>query len=237
MPNPLVPDGVRPADDSSNATGPDGNSGFGAQPLAQTMTAAAAMRRLTGLLLALEQPHAAVDDMLARFVDWERELLAVAPPDSSPRIGPDASDTQRIYLDHAFDIGSYNPCVPEYRFDALDAERAEGRISFPLSYEGPPGLVHGGFLALFFDCIVQHQSCAAGLAGKTRSLALTYRRPVPLLTELRFDIERVVGDGGIESTARLMLGEKLLCSCVVSAVGSPPTALAGSQHGRRRTNE
>ncbi len=194
------------------------------------------MRRLTGLLLALEHPHAAVDDMLARFVEWERELTAAGPSDSSPRIGADVSNAQRIYLDHAFDIGSYNPCVPEYRFDRLDAERADGRINFPLSYEGPPGLVHGGFLALFFDCVVQHQSCAVGLAGKTRSLELTYRRPTPLLTELRFDIERVVGDRVIESTARLTLDETVLCSCVVSAVGSPPNALAGSQHARRRTN-
>ncbi|WP_024804272.1 hypothetical protein [Nocardia sp. BMG51109] len=219
----------------SNPSG--GGTGFGAPPLAQTRAAADAMRRLTGLLLSLEQPHAAVDDMLARFTDWERDLTAAAPPDSAPRIGPAGTDTQRVYLDHAFDIGAFNPCFPEYRFDHVDPEKAHGTVTFPLPYEGPPGLVHGGFLAVFFDCVVQHQNCAAGLAGKTRTLTVTYRRPTPLLTELRFDITRSVGESGIDSTARLLRDDKVLCIGQANAVAMQPTALPGTRFGARRTTE
>ncbi|WP_280386443.1 hypothetical protein [Nocardia wallacei] len=230
-----MPDRPTPGAGQAETAGPAGGSGFGAQPLDQTRAAAAAIRRLTGLLLSLEQPHAAVAEMLARCGEWERELTAAAPPDNSPRIGADAVGTQRIYLDHAFDIGSFNPCFPEYRFDHVDARHARGRVTFALPYEGPPGLVHGGFLAVFFDCVVQQQNCAAGLAGKTRSLTVTYRRPTPLLTELGFDIERSVGDRDIDSTARLLLGDTVLCTGTVSAVASPPSALAGTQYGQRRT--
>ena len=34
-------------------------------------------------------------------------------------------------------------------------------------YEGPPGIVHGGFLALLFDCVLQQLNCDLGVAGKT----------------------------------------------------------------------
>ena len=38
-----------------------------------------------------------------------------------------------MYLDHAFDVGAYNPCFPEYTFDHLDDETASGRVTFPWS--------------------------------------------------------------------------------------------------------
>ncbi|MEV5652027.1 hypothetical protein AB0L57_27600 [Nocardia sp. NPDC052254] len=206
---------------------------FGATPLAQTRTAAAALRRLTGLLLAQEHPHPAVEDLLARVPDWERDLSATAPSDCSPRIGDGAGENQRIYLDHAFGIGEYNPVFPEYHFERMDPERAGGVVSFPLAFEGPPGLVHGGFLGVLFDCVVQHHNCAVGRAGKTRSLMVTYRRPTPLLTELRFDIERSAGERSLVSTARLTLGDTLLCTGSVEAVAAAPDTLAGTRYGER----
>lgn len=206
---------------------------FGAQPLRQTQEAAGAIRRLAGLLLALEHPHEAVDEMLTRLAEWERVLEAAAPADPRPRIGPGSERSQRIYLDHAFDVGSFNPCFPEYRFDRIEPGRACGSVNFPLPFEGPPGLVHGGFLAVFFDCVVQHQNCVVGPAGKTRSMEMAYRRPAPLLTELRFDIERSVGDRTITSTARLLLDDVVLCSAGVSAVAAAPNTLAGAQFGER----
>ena len=214
----------------SNAAAPSAR--FGAQPLAQTREAAAALRRITGLLLSQEHPHAAVDELLTTAPRWEQALSATAPPGNAPRIG-DAGENRRIYLDHAFDIGRYNPCFPEYRFDRIEAEWSEGQVNFPLPFEGPPGLVHGGFLGVFFDCIVQHHNCSIGRAGKTRSLTVTYRRPTPLLTDLRFDIERSAEERSIASTARRLLGDRVLCSAVVDAVAGAPTTLAGASYGER----
>ena len=206
---------------------------YGEQPLAQTVAAAGALRRLTGLLLSLEHEHPTVDAMLAQFADWERELAPAVPPDLTPRIG-DGGEEKRVYLDHAFDVGAYNPCFPEYAFDHLDRETASGRVTFPVVYEGPPGLVNGGFLAVFFDCITQHQSCATARTGKTRSLAVTFRRPTPVLTELRFDIDRVEDEGRVTSTARLLLGDEVLCIGELKTVANSPNKLTGFQFGRRR---
>jgi hypothetical protein len=207
---------------------------FGELPLAQTMAAAAAIRRLTGLLLSLEHDHPAVDTMLAQFAEWESELAGAVPPDSAPRLGSDDSGSRRIYLGHAFDIGSFNPCFPEYRFDHLDDENASGTVIFPLVFEGPPGLVHGGFLAVFFDCVIQHQNCAMALSGRTRSLSVTYRRPTPILTELRFDIARSELDGAITSTARLLLDDAVLCTGEFNASATSPDRLSPSRFGKRR---
>jgi len=207
---------------------------FGEAPLPQTVAAASAMRRLSSLLLSLEHPHPAVDAMLAKFTEWEDDLAAAAPADDAPRIGEIADDPRRVYLNHATDIGAYNPCFPEYRFDQLDAEKASGGVCFPLVYEGPPGLVHGGFLGVFFDCVIQHHNCLTGLSGKTRSLLVTFRRPTPVLTELRFEIVRSQVEGGIASTARLLLDDEVLCTGEVNTLASPPDKLAGFKFGRRR---
>jgi hypothetical protein len=208
--------------------------GYGERPLAQTVAAAGAIRRLTGLLLSLEHDHPAVDGMLSQIAAWEAELADAVAPDPTPRMGPDAGETQRIYLDHAFDAGAFNPCFPEYTFDHLDTEKASGRVTFPVVYEGPPGLVNGGFLAVFFDCVTQHQSCAARLTGKTRSLTLTFRRPTPILTELRFDIVRAESDGRVTSTARLLRDDEVLCVGEFNTVASSPDRLAGVHFGKRR---
>ncbi|MGB8501405.1 hypothetical protein [Mycobacterium sp.] len=206
---------------------------FGEQPLAQTVAAAAAIRRLTGMLLSLEHPHPTVEAMLAQFADWERELADVVPPDRAPRRDSDGDD-KRVYLDHAFDIGAFNPCFPEYRFDHLDAETASGTVTFPLVFEGPPGLVHGGFLAVFFDCVTQHQNCAAARTGRTRSLTVTFRRPTPVLTELRFDIVRSEVDGAVTSTARILHDDQVLCIGELNALAMAPEQLAVSRYGGRR---
>jgi hypothetical protein len=206
---------------------------YGEQPLAQTIAAAGALRRLTGLLLSLEHEHPTVDAMLGQFAEWERELAGAVPPDPTPRIGT-GGEEKRVYLDHAFDIGAYNPAFPEYTFDHLDSDTASGRVTFPLVFEGPPGLVNGGFLAVFFDCVTQHQSCAAARTGKTRSLTVTFRRPTPVLTELRFDIERSEEEDRVTSTARLLLGDEVLCIGELRTVANSPNKLPGFQFGMRR---
>ena len=215
-------------------------SRFGEAPLPQTVAAAGAIRRLGSLLLSLEHAHPTVDAIVAQISDWEHELSAAVPPDSAPRISFDEFDedgSRRVYLDHATDIGAFNPCFPEYRFEHLDADTAFGQATFPLVYEGPPGLVHGGFLAVFFDCVIQHQNCLVGLSGKTRSLNVAFRRPTPVLTDLRFDITRSEVERGITSTARLLLDDEVLCIGEVNTLAQTPDKLTGFRFGKRRAEK
>lgn len=207
---------------------------FGEEPLAQTRLAGVALRRLAGLLVSMEHEHPAVDAMIAAFAVWEDELTLAAPPDPRPRFGPDQTADQRVYLDHAFDPGSFNPSFPEYRFERIEAEYARGEVQFPVVYEGPPGLVHGGVLATFFDCVIQHHNCAVGSAGKTRTLNVSYRRPTPLLAPLEFDITREVTERGLRSTARLIHDGHVVCTGELDSVAMSTDQLAAREFGRRR---
>jgi hypothetical protein len=71
---------------------------------------------------------------------------------------------------------------------------------------------------VLFDCVIQHHNCDVGVAGKTTTLSLRYRRPTPLLTELRFELSRSVVDGRITSTGTLTnAAGKLLCEAEMQA--------------------
>lgn len=190
---------------------------FGVEPLDQTVRAADVLRRISGLVLALESEDAAVDRLIEDIERAEAELVGRIPAGSAPRVGAAAEGNGRVYVDHARHVGHFNSAFPEYDI-AVHGNRAEGTVNFPVVFEGPPGLVHGGFLAVLFDLVVQHHNCEVGVAGKTTSLQLRYRRPTPLLTDLTFTVERRVDGDRILSTAGLHLEGKTVCEAEAEAI-------------------
>ncbi len=203
---------------------PIGTWVFGDEPLPQTATLAPMLRRLIGTLLSLEVENDVVAQLIEYLAATEQALAGRAPLDPKPRVGPEAELHQRVYLDHGRDVGRFNPCVPEYQIQ-VERERASGTVSFPLAYEGPPGCVHGGFLALFFDCVIQHHNCEFGVAGKTISISVDYRRPTPILQPLQFSIERNSDDRRITSAAEIELDGTVLCRATVEAVAGDRSRL------------
>lgn len=189
---------------------------FGNQPLAEVVDLAAELRELLNTVLALETAPAELPDLTARVRAAREAMARGLPTDLAPRIGDAATDEMRVYVDHSRDVGAYHPAFPVYALRCAD-DRAEGEVTFPLCYEGPPGVVHGGFLALFFDCVLQQLNCDMGLAGKTTRLALRYRRPTPLHRPLRVVAVRTVADDRIHSEAQLLDGDDLLCAAEMSA--------------------
>ena len=167
-------------------------------------------------MLALESAPPELADLTARVRAARRRWPGASRPTCAPRVGDAATDAMRVYVDHSRDVGTYHPAFPVYALRCAD-DRAEGEVTFPLVYEGPPGVVHGGFLALFFDCVLQQLNCDMGLAGKTTRLALRYRRPTPIGRPLRVVAHRTVDDDRIHSEAQLLDGDELLCSAEMSA--------------------
>jgi hypothetical protein len=197
---------------------------FGLEPLPQTREVARLLRDVAGLVVSLDAEEPAVAKLIDHLRSAERSLRERAPTGLGPRLGVDAPATLRPYLDHGRDIGAYNAFFPEYDI-TVDGARATGTVSFPVAFEGPPGLVHGGVLATFFDCVVQHHNCEVGVAGKTTSLLVEYRRPTPLGVALAFEIEREADDRRITSRARLFLGDDTLCRATMQAVAGDRTRL------------
>jgi hypothetical protein len=190
---------------------------FGEAPLDEACRLATVVRTLISTVLSLELPQEEVRTLADELAAAEHQLSLLMPPDLTPRVGSAWTDDQRVYVDHSRDIGDFNPCFPTYTFHSAD-NRGEGAVEFPVLYEGPPGLVHGGFLALFFDCVLQQLNCDLGLSGKTSDLSVRYRRPTPLLTRLDVHARREIGASRILSFAELQLDGKVLCEAEMRAV-------------------
>lgn len=197
---------------------------FGEDPLPQTEELAARLRRLASRAVSMEEPRDELADLIAQLDAVELALEAAGPADLAPRVG-DAADTDgRVYVDHSRDIGAFNPVFPTYAID-VDDDHASGTVEFPVVYEGPPGIVHGGFIAVFFDCVIQHHNCDVGTAGKTTRLDVRFKRPTPLRTPLTFTIDRIVRGDRIESQAQLLLGGRPCAEATMEAIAGDRSAL------------
>jgi hypothetical protein len=194
---------------------------FGEPPLPEVVELAGVLRELTSTVVSLEHAPPELAELAATLRAAQQRLVELAPSDPTPRLGDGATSDQRVYIDHGRDIGDFNPFFPRYDLEVARDGRAHGSVEFPVCYEGPPGIVHGGFLAVFFDCVLQQLNCDLGLAGKTAELTLRFRRPTPLVTPLVVHAQRTVDGDRIRSHAELRLGEKVLCECdMAAAVGN-----------------
>lgn len=99
--------------------------------------------------------------------------------------------------------GHSNPMAPPARFRVADTDtqqRVEGEVTFGPAYEGPPGHVHGGWLAAVFDELLGFTQRGPGF---TAYLHVDYRKPTPL--DVRVDL--VAWIASVDGRKRLIRGE------------------------------
>jgi acyl-coenzyme A thioesterase PaaI-like protein len=98
------------------------------------------------------------------------------------------------YLPRSPLVGSVSPVAPPLTYE-IEAGRVVARGAFGTACEGPPGYVHGGWIALAFDEALGMANVAGGRAGMTGRLTVRYRRPTPLHTDVLLETwtERVEG--------------------------------------------
>ncbi len=90
------------------------------------------------------------------------------------------------FFDHSPMLGRANPLAPPIEL-RLESDRVVGRVVFGSAYEGPPGSVHGGYIAAAFDEVLGSAQSLGGAPGMTGRLTVHYRSPTPLHEELRFE--------------------------------------------------
>jgi len=112
-------------------------------------------------------------------------------------------------FDHSPFIGLANPLSPPIYFD-YGPDWIRGRVTFGAAYEGPPGCVHGGYVAAAFDELLGATQSLSGTQGMTARLEVDYRSPSPLGQELTLlgEVQSVEGRK-IWCTGRLLAGERL----------------------------
>jgi len=114
------------------------------------------------------------------------------------------------FFDQSPLIGLANPLAPPITIGRSGEQSAVGSVTFGSAYEGPPGSVHGGFVAAAFDEVLGYVQSLSGNPGMTGTLTIVYRRPTPLHTELRFESEIVRVEGRkIFTRGRVYAGDLL----------------------------
>lgn len=88
------------------------------------------------------------------------------------------------FFDQSPIIGLANPIAPPVSMRAV-GDRVVGSARFGSAYEGPPGSVHGGWVAAAMDELLGFAQSMGGQPGMTGTLTIRYRNPTPLHTELR----------------------------------------------------
>jgi hypothetical protein len=153
----------------------------------------------------LEAAADALEAVAARFEGFEQEGTVYEGFNESANAGDPLA-----FFDHSPMIGKANPLAPPIELWLGDDGLMHGTAIFGAAYEGPPGCVHGGFVAAAFDEVLGSTQSLSGSPGMTGRLTVHYRKPTPLHTELRFEGELVNVDGRkISTIGRLYAGDVL----------------------------
>lgn len=135
-------------------------------------------------------------DRAAQFMALAADAEALADRISAlpriPRADIDGANSSRarrhdtLLVERSTINGRGNPLAPPMRMWA-DGELIRGEAYFTAPYEGPPGRVHGAWVAACFDEILGCAQGASGAFGYTGTLTITLRRATPLYTKITYE--------------------------------------------------
>ena len=151
---------------------------------------AAAMRLVIERLVPSNAP---VDELRAAADGLERyaEALTAHPRLLRVHGHPESATAGDVgaFFDQSPLIGLANPLAPPITISRSGQKTALASVTFGSAYEGPPGAVHGGFVAAAFDEVLGYVQSLSGAPGMTGTLKVRYIRPTPLHQELLFEAE------------------------------------------------
>jgi len=144
-----------------------------------------------------DELRSATDELLATSANFEdleetHRMIGQAvarlrlKPHSQEFVGPSESSLAPMnsFLDRSPIIGGINPLAVPMRMqiegDGGKDSVVVGHAKFEAAYEGPPGCVHGGFIAAYFDEVLGMAQSLSGNPGMTVNLTIDYRSPTPL---------------------------------------------------------
>lgn len=149
---------------------------------------AAHLRRLADRLATDDLPEDRWRAVAGHLAGAEALLPAIGPTDTRFARAHAADDLDddpsAVHPLATATSGVYPPLDLEFTATGLVA-----RVGFGPAWEGPPGLVHGGFLAAGFDIVLSALAHRRLGTSVTRSLRVRYLKPTFLAADLRFEVE------------------------------------------------
>ena len=153
-----------------------------------------------------------VIDEAAELVERAVALLAERPHGRQYEGRAEGSlRTANSAVDHSPFVGGMNPLAPPITIRVVD-DHLIGTVVYGSPYEGPPGCVHGGFIAAGFDEVLGFVQALNRSPGMTGQLDVSYRSPTPLWRELRYEGWVVRVDGRKIYTAATLSHGDTLCA-------------------------
>lgn len=142
------------------------------------------------------------------------------------------------FFDQSPLIGLANPLAPPITIAQSGERGAVASVRFGSAYEGPPGCVHGGYVAAAFDEVLGFVQSLSGNPGFTGKLTIRYRNPTPLHTELRVRATLLRSEGRKNFTeARLMAGDTLCAEAEAVFITARPGSIDELEAARERQEE
>jgi len=193
-----------------------------------------AARQVIERLVATRAP----EEALARAADQLEAAVAELANHPQGRVYEGFAESANAGDPHAFFehspiIGHANPLAPPLRLSVVDG-RIQGTARFGSAYEGPPGAVHGGYVAAAFDEVLGMAQSLGGTPGMTGTLSIRYRRPTPLHTDLRFEASLDRKEGRkLFTTGRLYAGDDLCAEAEGLFITVDFSKIAGMMEARR----
>lgn len=124
----------------------------------------------------------AADDDELEVAAKEIDAIATRLQEAGLRESMQGSDVESMRRgDRPFSpvIGAENPIAPPMTVRITDERTVVGECTMRPIHEGPPGAVHGGWVATLLDQLLGHATAASGNPGFTIELTVRYRRPTP----------------------------------------------------------
>ena len=107
-----------------------------------------------------------------------------------------------------FGCGPANPIGLHLDFYIAEDQSVVCTPTVADSFEGPPGLLHGGIIATLLDEAMSKSVRVRGLTAMTRQIEIEYLRPVPSATEISIVGRLVRSEGRKHWTEAQILNEK-----------------------------
>jgi acyl-coenzyme A thioesterase PaaI-like protein len=157
--------------------------------VAAARRATLAMRRIITATVNGAAPAADLDaaaDQLEQVADALEPHARSSRYEGTPGVRRDGDNTA-ILESHPM-MGPSNPLAPPISL-TRDANGARASVVYGHQYEGPPGRVHGGFIAAAFDQILGAAAALSGRVFFTGTLTIKYRKPTPLHVPVQMEGE------------------------------------------------
>ena len=139
---------------------------------------------------------------------------------------------ERRYVPNCPVIGRSNVLAPPAEFELLDDGTLRSEMTLGLEYQGPPGCVHGGYVALLFDAAMGRANHHAGTTGMTLYLDIDYRSPTPILEPIVLTARQVRVDGRKVWTQGAVHAGDRLCATAEGLFVMPEKWMAAYQRVR-----